>query len=101
MDLDTLKEKHAVLEERLDTITEIVGIHFDHGKELQFLLDRHEQYSRNSSVRIRGVLEQKGEDSKALTIDSLKTDIDFDINDKEIDIVHRSGVDKKISPDQL
>ena len=47
------------------------------------------------------MLEKKGEDSEALMIDSLKTDIDFGINDKESDIVHRSGVDKKISPDHF
>ena len=91
MDLETLKEKQAVLEERLDTMNETVGMNFDHGKDLQFLLDRHEQYSRKSSVRIRGVLEQKGEDIEAVTIDSLKKEIGFDINEKEIDIVHRVG----------
>ena len=53
MDCETRKEKQAVLEERLDTITDIVGMNFDHEKDLQFLLDRHEQYSRKSSVRIR------------------------------------------------
>ena len=91
MDLETLKEKQSVLEERLDTINETVGINFDHGKDLQFLLGRHEQYSCKSSVRICGVLEQKGKDNIPLPADSLKKESGFDINEKEIDIVQRVG----------
>ena len=35
-------------------MSEDTGFNHDHGRELQFLMDRHEQYSRKKSVRIRG-----------------------------------------------
>ena len=79
------------LEERLATMEETVGMNFDHGKDLTCLMDRQEQYSCTSSVRIRGVLEQKGEDIEALTLDSLKKDSGININQNEFDSVHRVG----------
>ena len=91
MDFENLKQKQTVLEERLATMDETVGLNFDHGKDLKFLMDRQDQYSRKSSVRIRGVLEQKGEDIEALTLDTLKEKIGIVINQNDIDIVHRVG----------
>ena len=43
-------------------MSEYIGFNYDHGRDLQFLMDRHEQYSRKDSVRIRGVREEMGAD---------------------------------------
>ena len=31
-----------------------ISLNYDHGKDLQFLIDRQEQYSRKNSIRIPG-----------------------------------------------
>ena len=70
-------------------------------KEVEFELARQEQYSRKASVRIFGVDENEGENVEALCIQALKEEIDVDITDRDIDIVHRVGRrrgDKKARP---
>ena len=91
VDLDNLKKKQTDLEQRLDSIDETVGMNCDNGKDLKFLMDQQEQYSRKSSVRIRGVPEQNGEDIEALTVDTMMKEIGINIQQNEIDIVHRVG----------
>ena len=68
-----------------------ISLNYDHGKDLQFLIDRQEQYSRKNSIRIRGVREEMGEDIEKVTLETLKKELDLDMEHSEIDIVHRVG----------
>ena len=91
LDLECLKKQQTVLEERVNVLGETVGMNFDHCKDLQFLMDRHEQYSRKSSVRIRGVSEENNEDLESVTLNILQKEIGVVVTQNEIDIVHRVG----------
>ena len=91
LDIENLKKTHAGLEEKVNAMAETVDINFDRGKDLQFLMDRHEQYSRNSSVRITGVVEQNDEDIESVIIDTLKKEISAEVMQNEIDIVQHVG----------
>jgi len=75
----------------VNLISDNVGEMSDHGRDLQFVMDRQEQYSRKNSVRIKGVVEQSGEDIEKVTIDTLKKELDLDFENSDIDIVHRVG----------
>ena len=91
VEIDEIKTKQFALEERVKLMSENIAINYDHGRDLQFLMDRHEQYSRKNSVRIRGVTEQNGEDIEMVTIETLKKELGVCIEKPEIDIVHRLG----------
>ena len=54
VDIPDLKTKQSELESKVIAMSEDIGFNHDHGRDLQFLMDRHEQYSRKKSVRIRG-----------------------------------------------
>ena len=97
VDIADLKTKQSHLESKVNTMSEDIGFNHDHGRDLQFLLDRHEQYSRKNSVRIRGVREEMGEDIEQVTLDTLAKELDLDMDRSEIDIIHRVGrrVDSK------
>ena len=68
VEIDEIKTKQLALEERVKSMSENIAINYDHGRDLQFLMDCHKQYSRKNSVRIRGVTEQNGEDIEMVTI---------------------------------
>ena len=72
LDIENLKKKQVGLEEKVNAMTETVDINFDRGKDLQLLMDRHEHYSRKSSVRINGVVERNDEDIESVIINTLK-----------------------------
>ena len=91
VEIDEIKTKQLALEERVKSMSENIAINYDHGRDLQFLMDRHEQYSRKNSVRIRGVTEQNEEDIEMVTIETLKKELGVCIEKPEIDIVHRVG----------
>ena len=90
-DIDNLKVKQSALEDKVISMSENIGTISDHGRDLQFLMDRQEQYSRKNSVRIKGVLERSGEDIEMVTIDTLKKELGLDFEKSDIDIVHRVG----------
>ena len=84
-DIDDLKAKQSALEDKVNLISDNVGEISDHGRDLQFVMDRQEQYSRKNSVRIKGVVEQSGEDIEKVTIDTLKKELDLDFENSDID----------------
>ena len=90
-DIDDLKAKQSALEDKVNLISDNVGDISDHGRDLQFFMDHQEQYSWKNSVRIKGVVEQSGEDIKKVKIDTLKKELDLDFENSDIDIVHRVG----------
>ena len=95
-DLESSKEVIALTKEKVSEVGEQVHHNFCHGQDLQFLIDKHEQYSRKNSIRIRDVKEERDEDIEAVTINVLKSELNLDIEPREIDIVHRVGrFDKK------
>ena len=59
----------------------------DHGKDLHFLIDRHEQYSRKKSIRIRGVVEEMGEGIEKVSLETVKKELNLDLVHSDIDTV--------------
>ena len=90
-EIEVLKTKNMELESNVDSFSESVANNFDHGRDLQFLVDRQEQYSRKNSIRIKGVMEEDGENIESIMLLTLKNEIDVEINPEEIEIVHRVG----------
>lgn len=60
-------------------------------KDIGFLLDRQEQYSRKSSVRLFNVEEKQDERVEEAVITKLKEEIGVEVESADIDIVHRIG----------
>ena len=87
-DIDELRTQNSKLESTINSLSESVASNFDHRKDLQFLIDRQQQYSRKNSIRITGVMEEPGENIESKSISILKNEIDVDINSEEIEIVH-------------
>jgi len=50
-DIDDLKAKQSALEDKVNLISDNVGEMSDHGRDLQFVMDRQEQYSRKNSIK--------------------------------------------------
>eukprot|EP00794_Sanderia_malayensis_P020697 gene20697-22733_t len=61
-----------------------------HGRELEFVMDRHEQ-SRKSSVRIFDMKEEVNEKIEEATIKCIEDEIGIKVEPRDIDIVHRVG----------
>ena len=58
---------------------------------LNFEINRLEQYSRKSSVRICGIHEEEGEKVTEKVINTIKEEIGVEIEAEEIDITRRVG----------
>ena len=69
-------------------MSESVANNYDHSKDLHFLIDRQEQYSRKNSIRIKGIAEEARENIDSKTLLALKNEIDVEVNPDEIEIVH-------------
>ena len=91
VDIADVKSKHSDLESKVNAMSNDISLNYDHGRDLQFLIDRQEQYSRKNSICIRGVREEMGEDIEKVTLGTLKKELDLDMERSEIDIVHRVG----------
>ena len=91
VDIADFKSKQSDLESKVNAMLDEISLNYDHGKDLQFLIDRQEQYSRKNSIRMRGVREEMGEDIEKVTLETLKKELDLDMERSEIDIVHRVG----------
>ena len=100
-DIQSLKKDQHSNSESIHHLQQKTDWQYGNMKEFEFELARQEQYSRKASVRIFGVDENEGENVEALCIQALKEEIDVDITDRDIDIVHRVGRrrgDKKARP---
>ena len=91
VDIADLKTKTSDLESKVNAMSDDMSLNYDHGKDLQLLIDRQEQYFRKNSIPIRGVREEMGEDIEKVTLETLKKELDLDMGRSEIDIVHRVG----------
>ena len=56
---------------------------------MKFKLNRLEQYSRKSSIRVYGIEEEEGERVGEQVIKKIKEEIDIEVTPEETDIVHR------------
>ena len=83
-DVQSLKIDQSASGQKIDSLGESVS-------HLKFELNRLEQYSRKSSIRVYGVTETDGERVGEKVIEKIKEEIDADIDAKEIDVVHRVG----------
>ena len=70
VDIADLQTKQVDLESKVNALSNDIRLNYDHGKDLQFLIDRQEQYSRKNSIRIRGVKEEMGEDIEKVTLET-------------------------------
>ncbi len=90
-DICYLSTKQANFEHELNLIKDDVA---DNGRrltDLDFLLDKQEQYSRKTSIRIFDVKEEESENCEELCINVLKEEIGVEVKPEEIEIVHRVG----------
>ena len=88
-DTEVLQTKQAVLESNIHINKANIISNGCHGRDLQFLIDRHEQYSRKNSIHIHDLKEGTNESTEQLTIQTLKTEIGIEIEESEI--VHRTS----------
>ena len=56
-----------------------------------------EQYSRNNSILIHGLPEEKGEDTDSLVLKTVKKKMGLDISFADVDRTHRIGASPKQS----
>ena len=75
---DVMKKERELLMKKLETIKE--------------KCNHNEQYSRKASVRIHGKEEVEGENTEHVAIGVFKDALELEVNQDEIDIVHRTGV---------
>ncbi len=87
-DISQIHERQEKAEEEINAVRNEA---FSKISDLTFLIDKQEQYSRKSSVRLYDVREEENENCQDLVIDVLKKEMDVDINPEDIDIVHRVG----------
>ncbi len=88
-DFESSKEVMSMTGEKVSEVSQQVHHNICQGQDLQFLIDKHEQYSRKNSIRIRDVKEERDEDIEAITINVLKSELNLEIEPREI--VHRVG----------
>ncbi len=86
-----LVKKHEILQERVKEVKQEADESYSNSLDMNFSLDRLEQYSRKSSIRLLNVKEDKGENVEEKIIRRLKDEINVDICPEEIDIAHRVG----------
>ncbi|MCP4481272.1 MAG: hypothetical protein GY817_00375 [bacterium] len=90
-DVEGMKAKQALVEQDMGVMKNNIHINYNQGTNLQFGLDRQEQYSRKNSIRIYDVKEEEEEAIEDLCIKLLKEEVGVDVKASDIDIVHRVG----------
>ena len=83
--------KQAEIEKSVESAREEA---FNNGcriKDVDFILDKQEQYNKKSSVRLLNVEEETEENVEEKCIAVIKEQIGVDIAKTEIDIIHRVG----------
>ena len=85
------QERKLDLESKVRAMSNEISFNCDNDKDLQYLLGHHEQYSRKKSIRLRGVVEEMGEDFEKITLDTLKKELVLDVDHSKTDIVHHVG----------
>ncbi len=60
-------------------------------RELAFVMDHHEQYSRKSSIRIFDMKDKVNENIEEATIKCIEYEIGVKVESRDIDIVHHVG----------
>ena len=91
IEAEDMKEKQIILTEDITHMKKGIDGNFNNGKDLQFLMDRHEQYSRKNSIRVHNLKEEANEVVEDLIIQAMKEEIGVAIEARDIDIVHRVG----------
>ena len=62
---------------------------------VKFEINRLEQYSRKSSIRVYGIEESQEEKVGEKAMSKIKEEINVEISPDDVDIVHRVGKDQK------
>ena len=83
-ELSDLKIKYNNLEEKFDCVD--AKLHSIDKKSVE-----NDQYARRYTIRIRGILEQQGEDLKGIVIYILFHQLRINIAESDIEIIHRAG----------
>ena len=90
-EIQTLKETQMATNKKMEHMER-------HVSQMQFELNRLEQYSRKSSVRVYGIEEIQGEKVGERVTEKIKEEIGVEIIPEEIDIVHRTGQRHQAKP---
>ena len=90
-DVDEITDKQAEMGKSVAVAREEAFSNECRIKDMEFVLDRQEQYSRKSSVRVLNIEEETAENVEEKFISVVKEQIGVDIAKNEIDIIHRVG----------
>ena len=63
--------------------------------EIEQQIDRQEQYSRRNYLLIHGIEERRHEVTDEVVIQTIKSEMDIDLDVKDIDRTHRIGAKSK------
>ena len=83
-------EVQEMKNEQVVTLQKVKSVEKDIGT-LKFELNHLDQYSRKSSIRVYGIVEEEGERVGDQVIKKIKEEIDIEVTPDKIDIVHRVG----------
>ena len=77
--MESVKESHENVKNKVDMVER-------NFQAMNFELNRLEQYSRKSSIRMYGIREEEGEKVTEKVVKAVKEEIGIEINAEEIDI---------------
>ena len=97
---DEYEEERKKKDEQNKCLQERVSFLENKNGEIEHQIDRQEQYSRSNCLFIHGIEERRHEVIDELVIQSIKSDMDIDIDVKDIDRSYRIGTktEKKCRP---
>ena len=96
---DEYEEERKKKDEQNKCLQERVSFLENKNGEIEHQIDRQEQYSRSNCLFIHGIEERRHKVTDELVIQSIKSEMDIDIDVKDIDRSHRIGTktEKKMS----
>ena len=96
---DEYEEERKKKDEQNKCLQERVSFLGNKNGDIEQQIDRQEQYSRSNCLLIHGIEERRHEVTDELVIQTIKSEMDIDIDVKDIDGFHRIGTktEKKMS----
>ena len=89
--LDEYKDGRKKKDEQIKCLRERVSFLENKNGKIEQQIDRQEQYSRRNCLLIHGIEERRHEVTDEVVIWTIKSEIDIDIDVKDIDGTHRIG----------
>ena len=88
---DEYEEERKKKDEQIKCLQERMSFLENKNGEIEQQIDRQEQYSRRNYLLIHGIEERRHEVTDEVVIRTIKSEMDIDIDVKDIDRTHRIG----------